>query len=403
VTDDGRWPSAARLLGGRRAAVLQLAAADRGGVATHVLTLAQHLSPEKYNVRVLCPESGSLRRRLQELCIPADYLPVDAGMDLAGDARFLTQLIGYLRGHRFDLVHAHSTKAGFLGRLAARISQVPLVLYTPHAYRFTRYRVGSLGWIAYLALEWMGGQWGDGTISVSSFEGLLTRKFRLAPKRGQFVVNNGVPVATANRRHRDPTLRRRLGLPGDRPLVLTVGRLTAQKAPLDFIEAAARIAQRNDAAVFVMVGEGDLEHQARTRAAALGIANRVHILQETDEIQALLLEADVFVMTSRYEGLSYAAAEAAACGCPLVVSDIPGLRDLVQDGHTGFVALPGDVVGFGDRVLRLLNDSDLRSRLGAAGSRFVAEHFGLARMIEETERTYDVLLERSRFREIGRA
>jgi len=250
-------------------------------LATHVATLAQRLDRSKYDVHVLCPEKGELRQRLQALGLRFDTISVQSEMDAWGDFQMARRVLRYLGEHQFDLVHAHSTKAGFWGRGAAWVSRVPVVLYTPHAYRFLRYPVGSPLWAGYVVLEWLGGRAGTGVIAVGPSEGRLTRRLHLAPKRRQFVVNNGVPMVSAPQA-RDPRVRGRLGLPERCPLVLTVGRFMRQKDPLAFVEVAAAIGCRNGSVEFVMVGEGELEPAVRRRAVKLGIAERLHIVPRTD-------------------------------------------------------------------------------------------------------------------------
>lgn len=355
-------------------------------------TLARGLNREKYDVRVLCPPAGDLPRRLDGSGIPLDHLPFAPELDLSGDVRLVRPLVEYLRRCRFHIVHTHSTKAGVWGRLAARFCGVPVILYTPNAYRFLRYRRASPAWGLYVGLEWVLGRVGSGIVAAGPSEASITGALRLAPANRRFVVNNGVPFTELGQPGRDAAVRRRLGLPEGRPLVVTVGRLTHQKDPLTFVEMAGRVAKMREDVVFVMVGDGELQRATDERIGQLGIEDRVRMILRTDEIPALLLEADVFVMTSRYEGLSYAAAEAAARGRAMVVSDVPGLRDLVQHDVSGLRAPVGDVAAFTNAVVQLLADTDRRQALGQHAALRVRREFSVEGMVRETEALYDRLL-----------
>jgi glycosyltransferase involved in cell wall biosynthesis len=143
-----------------------------------------------------------------------------------------------------------------------------------------------------------------------------------------------------------------------------------------------------------MVGDGELESAVRARARAHGIHERLVLISHLDDLGPLLLEADVFVMTSRYEGLSYAAAEAGARGRPMVLSDVAGLRDLIPDERTGCLVPAGDAALFASRIIELLADPARRAALGREAARRVATTFNAAGMIAATERVYDGLLER---------
>src|SRR5688572_19070121 len=120
---------------GRRARVLQFAATTDGGLATHVVTLGKGLDHTRFDVRVLCPPAGHLWRLLPRAVVAAAVLPYERGLDLLGGLRALPKLLTYLRRYRFDILHAHSTKASGWGRLAGRLSRVPFTLYAPNAYR----------------------------------------------------------------------------------------------------------------------------------------------------------------------------------------------------------------------------------------------------------------------------
>lgn len=374
--------------------VLHFAATGHGGLATHVLTLATGLDRARFDVRVLCPTGSDLQRRLEQAGIPADHLPFLVDGSFVRELPLVPRIYRYISNGRFDVVHLHSTKAGVWGRLAAAVAGVPVILYTPNGYRFLRYAPGSLSWRVWAGIEWLMGRLGGHVVAAGPSEGQIARDLHLAPAGRTLVINNGVAA--------DPTavvragVRARLGLPEGRQIVLKIGRLAGQKAPLDFVAAAGKVHQRCPDAVFVLIGKGDLEPDVRAAVARAGLADVFHLITWTDEVPALLRETAVFVMTSKHEGLSYAAAEAASAKCGMVLSDVPGLRDLVVDGVTGRKVAPGDVQGFASATIELLERPDLRRQYGEAAALLVAENYSIESMLRQTETLYDRLLRTAR-------
>lgn len=371
--------------------VLHFAATGHGGLATHVVTLATGLDRSKYEVRVLAPSGSDLERRLAQTGIPVDTLPFRVDGQFIRELPLLPQVHRYIADGHFDIVHLHSTKAGVWGRLSAAIAQVPVVLYTPNGYRFLRFRRGAPGWRAWSGVEWLMGRLGGYVVAAGPSEGQLARELRLALEGRVFVVNNGV---AAHPGEGSAGVRERLGLGGSGPLVVKIGRLAGQKAPLDFVAAAGIVARARPDVTFALLGKGDLEAAVRRAIAREGLEHRLHIVPFTAEVPALLRETDVFVMTSKHEGLSYAAAEAAAAQCGLVLSDVPGLRDLVVDGVSGRLVPPGDVPGFAAAIVDLLDHPDRRRAWGAEAARIVGEQFSVDNMIRATEALYQRLSSR---------
>jgi glycosyltransferase involved in cell wall biosynthesis len=315
-------------------------------------------------------------------------------MDLWGDLRALWLTVGYLRRQRFDIVHTHSTKAGLWGRIAARLAGVPVVVYTPNAFRFLAFPSSGLKHGFYVALERIAQRFGTAIIAASESEAELARERRIAPPNRVFRVNNGVDLDQLLSHVARPEVRAELGLPRTAPLVTAVARLYPQKALHVFIDAARRVAQAIPEVHFVIVGDGPLKAKLLTQIAEVGLAGRLTLVDYTSEVPQLLLESTVFVLTSEYEGLSYAAIEAGALARPLVLSDVPGLRDVVRHGVSGFLVKPGRSDQFAERINQLLRDASLRERLSVAAHAFIAKEFSTAQMMSGTERVYEELFHR---------
>jgi glycosyltransferase involved in cell wall biosynthesis len=183
-------------------------------------------------------------------------------------------------------------------------------------------------------------------------------------------------------------LRAELGVGTDVPVVGTVAALTAEKDPLTFVEAAARIAAARPEVRFVHVGEGPLRPVVEERARSLGLGGRYSLLGFRPDLAELLPELDVFLFTSRLEGLGTSVLDAQACRVPVVATAAGGIPEAVLDGETGLLAPIADAGALADRVGRLLGDRALRDRLVAAAERRVRDEFGTEALAERTLAIY---------------
>jgi glycosyltransferase involved in cell wall biosynthesis len=187
-----------------------------------------------------------------------------------------------------------------------------------------------------------------------------------------------------------------LGLAPATPLVGTVARLVAQKAPMRFVATCAAVAHRRPDAHFLLIGSGPLQRDVDRVVHACGLADRFHQLPSLPVAAGVLDQIQVVVLLSRFEGGPYLPLEAMRAGTPVVVSDVVGNRDTVEDGVSGFLVAPEDTAEAADRVVHLLDDDDARRRMGRAGRRRVAEHFDVEEMGRRTQALYDEVLRRRR-------
>ena len=324
--------------------------------------------------------------RFQEFGIVCHEVPMLRSVSPLRDLKALCEITSILRSAHCDIVHTHSSKAGLLGRVAAWLVGVPRVYYTPHVYYFPS-RSGLSRWF-FTLLEWAAGRLTTQTICLS--EGQRRRAVRSGVVRpGRVVVvENGVDVDHFGELPPKDEARRALGLKPDAPTVAMVARLSARKGADRFAQAAPKIVKRNPGVQFAVAGEGDMRPEVERLIAELGLQDRFHLLGYVEDPRLVYGAADVCVLTSRHEGLPYALLEAMAARLPLVATDVPGNRDAIRDGEMGFLVTFGDDDAFAERVCRLLADSDLRARMGAAGRLAAETRFCLKRFAERMERVF---------------
>jgi glycosyltransferase involved in cell wall biosynthesis len=181
--------------------------------------------------------------------------------------------------------------------------------------------------------------------------------------------------------------------PGESAHVITVGRLVRQKNPLLFVAAAAALREHLPAAHFTMIGDGPMRGEVEAAVRAAGLADVCRLAGERADVHELLSQADLFWLTSDWEGLPNALIEALASGLPAVVTDVGGTRDLVDDGVEGFVVMPQNADAIVQPSLAILGDAERRTRMSAAARRR-AERFGVGQMVRATQAVYERALER---------
>ena len=370
---------------------------DLGGAQDNTLHTVATLRPP-YEPHLFAGRGGLLDAEAERLLgtkltfVESLVHPIRPWRDVAAVAA----LVRAFRRLRPAIVHTHSSKAGFVGRAAARIAGVPVVIHSIHGFGF---HDGQPAWMrrALIAAEGLAAPWTTHFVSVAATHLDRGEALGIVARARASVLRSGVHLgdlaAAAERAERSgrAALRARLGLPASGPIVGMVACLKPQKAPLDFVEAAARIAVREPRAVFVMAGDGPLKDVVAARARALGIGDRLHLLGWRRDVPDLLHAFDVAVLTSLWEGLPRVVPEAIAAGCPIVATAIDGTAEILRHEEHALLAPPGDPGAVAAQVLRLLDDEALGRRLAGAARPLLAG-FDIDRMVREQERLYERLL-----------
>lgn len=279
------------------------------------------------------------------------------------------------------VVHAHGVRAAAAAMLPARRRGVPLVI-TIHGLHSLRRSKGAAR-IAALILNWVVLRSADRVLVLSEADRRRILEHRLA-SAGR-VQRIAATYPERPRMHR-LAARRALELPQGADILLWLGRLANQKDPLTFLRSLQRL-ERDDL-VGLVVGDGPLLSQARAEAEAAGLNGRLRFTGWMKDPSPALAAADVFVSTSRWEGLPMAVLEAAAAGLPLALTDCPGNRDVVDAGIPAILVAPGDDQALSRELDRLIGDSNLRWRLARESAAAVARRFSKARLREQLLATY---------------
>lgn len=346
------------------------------GTARHVADLAHGLSVRGVDVTVVCPEDGMLPGRLRGHGVPVVTLPMKREIAPLGDAVAFWRLYRLCRRMRPDVLHLHSSKAGFLGRLAGRLAGVPVVAFTPHCWSFQSATGRKRRF--YLSLERFASRFSDVTITVSDQERREAVDEGVVPADKVRVIPNGVgpddfDVARSATR--------------DIPFV-SVGRLDEQKGYSYLIQALAQLAPQEPELWLAIVGDGTLRADLEREAVALGVADRIRFEGEHDDVKPFLRRARGFVLSSLWEGLPYTIIEAMAAGIPVICTDVGGCSELVVDGETGIVVAPCDPAALASALRRLHREDVTRVAMGTAGYERASTHFRVDTCVERNAAVY---------------
>ncbi|TET79726.1 glycosyltransferase family 1 protein [candidate division TA06 bacterium] len=290
------------------------------------------------------------------------------------------------------VVHSHGSKAGVLARLAGRAAGASAVIHTIHGFAFHDGQP-TLVKMFYVLIERFCARFCDCLIAVSRSTVRKGLKERIGILRQYAVINPAILDEHLERKDFETRAKRKeLGIEESSRVVGTVSCLKPQKAPLDFVEVAGIVHKAFPAVEFVMVGDGILMDEVRRAVSLKGLEGVFHLLGWREDVPEVVDVFDVFLLTSLWEGLPMVHAEAMCRSKPIVATRVDGTPEVVGEGVNGFLASPRDVKGLAEKVVKLLEDDQLRKKMGEAGKKMVSPRFTMDRLVSEVDSLYARLL-----------
>ncbi len=354
--------------------------AEHGGAQSHVLDLVRSFRQE-FSVCVVTGERGFFTDECLAESIPVHVVPaLVRNISPWSDVRAFQGLLRLIEREKPDLIHAHTWKAGILGRLAALRHGIPSV-YTVHMWHFGP-ETPVLWRLFGPITERVASRWSERTISVSRWGADVGKRYRIAPESKMVVIHNGISDAPG----------RSVPGTGKACTIAMVARFTSFKDHEVLVRA---FAETDGQANLVLIGGGPTQERVKRLVDSLEIADRVTFTGTRSDVAQLLPTTDIFVLASKSEHLPISILEAMRAGLPVIASKVGGIPELVSHGETGLLVEPSSVTEMRGALNRLIGDSTLRATMGKGGRRRFETRFSLPMMVAHTRAVYhDVLNER---------
>ncbi|HUG54695.1 MAG TPA: GT4 family glycosyltransferase PelF, partial [Vicinamibacteria bacterium] len=367
-----------------------------GGPSLHVILLTAGLSERGYDTRLVvgreAPSEGNFLGLAREKGI--DYVQLAGlGREIRPLADLLTlwQVYRLLRRWRPDIVHTHTAKAGVVGRIAARMAGVPIVVHTYHGHVLRHY-FGPVRTALFRVLESLLSRVTDVVITVSAALRDDLVAMGVAPPDKIRVVPLGLELERFASPGRRGTLREACGVAPREAVVGIVGRLVPIKDVGGFLQAAALVRQARPGTRFAVVGDGEERAALERLSSSLGLAGAVSFLGWRTDLESVYPDLDVVVNSSLNEGTPVALIEALAAGRPVVATRVGGTPDLLGGGARGTLVPASDPGALATAILDTLADPDSARERARAGRDYVLAHHGSLRLVRDIDSLYRELL-----------
>ena len=367
--------------------ILQIiATANVGGGRQHLLYIINGLKPTDFRLHVIYSTDGALSNVIHDAEIkikPLDIFKYKTGLKLVNEFR------KYIRKYDIKYIHCHGTRSGLFGAIAGKLESTK-VIYTAHVLSYNKTEFFPFKAL-YFLMEKLICTLADMTISVSSFDrDVLINKHITAPEKVS-IINNGIDLDKYAKipGEENKYLFREFPALRGKKIAIMVARFVKQKGIFDFVETVRIIARKRDDVAFVLVGSGFLFEKVQKLIRRYGLEDRLILTGVRKDINNLLSIADIFVLTSYWEGLPLTVLEAMAAKLPVVITSVNGNIELVRDGINGFLVKRGKVYRFVKYIDFLLNNPEVCTRMGTKNREDVKTNYNILDKTKELIEVYN--------------
>jgi glycosyltransferase involved in cell wall biosynthesis/4-amino-4-deoxy-L-arabinose transferase-like glycosyltransferase len=373
-----------------------------GGAQENTMFTAFLLDKSRYQVEIITgPQTGSEGSLIGEVRargIPLTIFPhLLRQINPYHDFLCLLKLAQFIRRGKYTIVHTHSSKAGILGRLAARLAGTPIIIHTVHGWSFHEHMHLSVR-KTYIFLERWIARFTDALIAVAGKDIDKGLKYGIGRPEQYRLIRSAIPLDEFDpgRVDRD-TVRAELDIPPNAYVLGNVGRFSTQKNPLDWVRIAGRVGRSLPECRFLLVGDGPLLPEVKIALVEEGIIERTILTGIRRDVPRLMAVMDVFLLTSLWEGLPRVIPQAMAMGLPVVANAVDGSSEAIVSGETGYLCPPGALDEMANRCVELLRDPSRRQEMGRRGQDYVSKEFDVHQMVAQIDAVYQELLARSEY------
>ncbi len=372
-----------------------------GGSSIHTILLTAHLDKGDFKSILVKGCEGKDEGDLEDLLRTKEIQPIFIPqlvreISLRRDLVTFWRLYKLMLRERPDIVHTHSAKAGTLGRLAAKLAGVPIIIHTFHGHLFRGYFGPTKSRVVILA-ERLLALLSTKIIAVTQSQKEELFRYRIAPLNKLVSIPLGLELDSLQNLEREKGMfRSELGLNGDDALLGSIARLVPVKGHSFLFRAAKKVIGAYPKAKFIIIGDGPLRSDLENLTRELDIQRNVIFCGFRKDLRKIYADLDIVILTSLNEGLPVAVIEAMASKKPVIAFEVGGVRDLIDPDVSGISIPFGEIDSLADSILFLLRNPAQRDRLGRNGQRKVYPRLNYQRLIGDVERLYYELLENAR-------
>jgi len=370
-----------------------------GGADENTLFTIEGLNKEKYEIDLITGEEFNKDILNKVKNHPFDIIQIKGlkwKLNFLHDPIVLLKLIKLLKGKHYDIVHTHTTKAGILGRIAARIVGVPVIVHGLHGSTFEAFNSGLLNWLLFL-FERLTGRFTDAYVSVS---GVLSEKYierGIGKKENYHTVYSGMELEIFYGVRGKINCRKKrgeLGIDAGDFVIGNVARLETRKGHQFLLDAFKNVVgeQKYSQVKLLIIGEGNKRKYLENYVKELNLEDKVIFTGYREDVEELMALMDIFVLTSLREGLPRVLVQAAAVGMPSIAFNVDGVPEIIKDNYNGFLVKVKDVEQLENRIVKYMNNKELVLLHGQKGREFIENKWSIKGMIDRIDKIYQDLV-----------
>lgn len=360
---------------------------ELGGAQKVAISICEKIDKTKFEPFLICGCGGILDEETKNQIRVIFVKDLVREINPIKDLKALYSIYKILKQEKPDIVHTHSSKAGIVGRFAARMCGIKNIIHTIHGFSFNDTQ-SFLKKNLFISLEKLGAKISKYLIPVSVENTTKGLQNNIGTKEQYHYIRLGVDIENFKHFKDTPTLKKELDIDEKDFLVTTIGPFKPQKNLPDFIKTANEISKNNKNFKFVIVGDGTLRNEFEKLITDYNISQNIFLIGWRRDISNILHSSDFFVMTSLWEGLPISTIEALSCGLIPIVNDVDGQREIIKDGYNGFLIKPHDIKSIEEKILLLAKNSNLKNEMSENARKSIDYTFSIGHMIKQHEQLY---------------
>jgi len=370
-----------------------------GGADENTLYTIQGLNKDQYEIDLITGEEIDSALLNKEENHPFNIIQVQGlkwKLNFIHDPIVFLKLIKLIKENRYDIVHTHTTKAGILGRIAAHIVGVPIIVHGLHGSTFQAFNSRMLNDLLFY-FEKRTSRFTDAYISVSKVLSEIYIGKGIGNKDNHHTVYSGMDLTKfyqARNKINKRKVYKDLGIDEKDFIIGNVARLETRKGHLFLIDAFKEVLKENKKSnvKLLIIGEGNKRNDLEFYVKKMNLEDKVIFTGYREDVEDLMAIMDIFVLTSLREGLPRVLVQAAAVGKPSIAFNVDGVPEIIQDDYNGFLVRPKDVKQLKDKVKEYINNDELVLLHGKNGREFIGDKWSIQGMVDRVDLIYQSLI-----------